>query len=640
MTIDIEIMDLWPSPLADEAVRRFEVRWADDLLARSAAAPGETAQDVQSRLNFLFRHAWNHNDPKTLVGLGLALERAGALGESGRRQLAWGLLTQDRFAEAREALETAADGSFDHALLLAQALAGCGAFAGAEAALDAAGIALEAGSPASLLEAAFGEFARRPTLKQAISGSHQASVELQAHLKAGQRDLAVQRARTFHRYRIDLLRTLVQRAAAETLADWIQARDHVASLLLLGHPDRARERYCAALRSMPLQALQCLKETLHLAAAIAACCPPERLLDLFDAVRRLHGASAKRDYLILIRQILAGEAPWAAVAAIEPPCSDAMLALAATLLARAGHPRPAIAMFGRLVDSRKSNEATRRELVWCSSVEAMGRIALEPQPRGGPPRIFDLFPYNGELERLKIKLHEMAPWVDRFVIVEAAQTFSGRPKPIHLPGQAAEIAEFMPKISHVVVPAFPEFATSAWAREYHQRDAAVAALKGLCAPDDLALLSDTDEVVDRRAIEGFDGEFTVLKKDLFKYFYNYRRVEARTGRRGNLIMMRARHLRGHGPSMARALLSRPLKPNRIEGAGWHFTSVGDLTDIAHKLASYSHRENDLSDDVARYTALLERLRAGELDPGWELCPVEDLPAYVRQNHERLAELIL
>jgi hypothetical protein len=635
VSIEIDIMHLWPSPLADEAVRRFEVRWADDLLARSAPAPDETAQDVRSRLGFVFRHACSHNDPKTVAGAGLALQRAGALGASEWRQLAWALLTQDRFAEAREALETAADGSVDHGLLLAQALAGYGAFAEADAALDAAQIGLETGSPASQLEAAFGEFGRRPTLPHAIAGSHQASIDVQAHLKAGQQDLAVERARTFHQYRINLFRTLVQRATAETLTGWVQVRDHVASLLLLGHPDRAGERFCTALGSTLPQ----LKEALHLACAIAARWSPDRLPALLDAVSQLQGAD-KRRYMILIGQILAGEAPWTAATAIEPPSSDAMLTLAATLLARAGHPQPAIAMFGRLLGGRKSDETMRRELVWCSSVEAMGRIGLEPRPRAAPRRIFDLFPYNGELERLKIKLHEMAPWVERFVIVEAAQTFSGRPKPIHLPGQAAEIAEFMPKISHVVVSGFPEFATSAWAREYHQRDEAVAALKGACAPDDLVLISDTDEVVDRRAIEGFDGEFTVLKQDLFKYFYNYRRVEARTGRRGMLILMRARHLADYGPSMTRALLAQPLKPNRIEGAGWHFTSVDDVAAITHKLASYSHRENDHPDNAAIYTALLARLRAGELDRGWERCRIEELPAYVRQNRERLADWIL
>jgi hypothetical protein len=132
----------------------------------------------------------------------------------------------------------------------------------------------------------------------------------------------------------------------------------------------------------------------------------------------------------------------------------------------------------------------------------------------------------------------------------------------------------------------------------------------------------------------------VLKKDLLQYFFNYRRSDARTGRRGNLIAMRARHLPGHSPSAARALLNRPLKPNRIERAGWHFKSVGDDDARSLKLDSYSHQENNSPENRAKYAAYIAGLREGRLEPGWELCALDELPAYIRLNRERLADLIL
>jgi beta-1,4-mannosyl-glycoprotein beta-1,4-N-acetylglucosaminyltransferase len=43
------------------------------------------------------------------------------------------------------------------------------------------------------------------------------------------------------------------------------------------------------------------------------------------------------------------------------------------------------------------------------------------------PRIFDCFTFFNELDLLEIRLHELAPVVDRFVIAESPVTFTGRP---------------------------------------------------------------------------------------------------------------------------------------------------------------------------------------------------------------------
>ena len=45
--------------------------------------------------------------------------------------------------------------------------------------------------------------------------------------------------------------------------------------------------------------------------------------------------------------------------------------------------------------------------------------------------ITDAFMFFNELELLEIRLHELSSVVDRFVLVEARETFSFRPKPLH-----------------------------------------------------------------------------------------------------------------------------------------------------------------------------------------------------------------
>ena len=44
--------------------------------------------------------------------------------------------------------------------------------------------------------------------------------------------------------------------------------------------------------------------------------------------------------------------------------------------------------------------------------------------------IYDCIPFFNELDILKLRMHIMAPYVDKFVIEESTVTFSGEPKPM------------------------------------------------------------------------------------------------------------------------------------------------------------------------------------------------------------------
>ena len=638
MSLDVDIASLWQAPLTEEEVRRFEVAWADDIVARRTPGPGEDRHLACLALKRDFKAAWTRNDPKSLVGLGLILHREHALNDEKRRRLVWALLTQGRFTEACEVSSLSAEDSYEHWFLRGRALAGAGAFQEASEALDRAAAQLTLSPADTDVRNALVELGRRVSWLDLAVGWESTYTEAHEHIKAKERERAPQVLRAFHLRRLGALQAMLRAASAGAARNWEEVRDQTVSLLLLGPWTRAGDRFRDGLRTSPPSNSSEVHEAFHLGCAIAAVSGPDEVAQLLAALPRPRDGP-KREFIDLATEVLAGRAPWTSVVAVHPR-SEMLQLLVATSLGSAGRTEAAVALFSRLLSAHRKRLAARWELVCCSARGSMSRIDLKPRPRAGPPLVFDLFPYNGEIEMLRTKLHEMAPWVDRFVIVEAAETFSGQPKPFRFPDQTAEIQEFLPKITHLVIPHFPEHATSAWAREYHQRDAAVAALGDIAAPDDLVLLTDVDEVVDRRALEGFEGEFAVLKKDYFRYFFNYRRVDAPQDQRGNLILMRVRHLRACGPSMARTLLSWVLAPNRIDDAGWHFTSVGDASAIVHKMSSYSHAENERFGGKAHYAALINRLRSGDLEDGWERCELDDLPEYIRQNRQRLADLIL
>jgi len=66
-------------------------------------------------------------------------------------------------------------------------------------------------------------------------------------------------------------------------------------------------------------------------------------------------------------------------------------------------------------------------------------------------RIFDCVLYNGEIEVLLLRLHELHEVVDVFVIVEAGRTFSGRSKELRLQAQWKQVRSFARKIRYVVI---------------------------------------------------------------------------------------------------------------------------------------------------------------------------------------------
>ena len=286
----------------------------------------------------------------------------------------------------------------------------------------------------------------------------------------------------------------------------------------------------------------------------------------------------------------------------------------------------------------------RRALARCVGLKVLDIV----KPRFDAPsrrRIVNLVPFYNEFTMLQMRLHEMADWVDEFVIVEAAQTFTGLDKPLSFQARKAEFAPFADKIIHVVVDHFPPYINTAWSRDYFQRDMAVQAIAGRYGANDLILLTDADEIVDRRAIEGFVGDFAGLEMSMFRYFLNYR--PTRESAKRTLItssILKAAYLEQFGSSYLRFDLTREKFLRKvIPNAGWHFTSVTNSAGVSQKMHSSAHTEHTrrCSHDEAHYDDLLGQIRQGTPQAGWERCDIDETyPAFVRERTQELADLLL
>ena len=371
------------------------------------------------------------------------------------------------------------------------------------------------------------------------------------------------------------------------------------------------------------------------AEVVLACTEPGLGLEMLLALRPLAARRGAQDLLDHTARLLADGAGAGAASPATGPRGEDIEVCCGLALATAGLWTAAIPLLGRVAVRVGPGDRTRAPLA-----DAVGREVIEQvRPTFGPSarrKIVDVFPFFDEFALLQLKLEEMADWVDHFVILEATQTFTGKPKPLRFQERRQDFARFADKIVHVPVE-FPAHVDTPWAREFHQRDAALPALTQLCGEDDLVLVTDVDEILRREAIEGFNKQFAIFEMPTYAYYFNLLLAEEERFVRG--AIWRAKYLQQIGLSTARLeLLARTTK-HRVADAGWHFSSIREAADLPAKFQSYSHTQF-AHHTADHFEALLARIRAGE-EPGLVRRELDDsFPRALLDARERLGAFLL
>ena len=200
------------------------------------------------------------------------------------------------------------------------------------------------------------------------------------------------------------------------------------------------------------------------------------------------------------------------------------------------------------------------------------------------PRIIDAFIFYNELDMLEFRLTELADVVDHFVIVESTKTFAGKSKPLYYGQNSNRFAQFIPKITHVVVQDMP--AGDTWTREHHQRNCITRGVKLLKpSADDIIIISDADEIPDPNMLLQFkqDGLKGARRPVQDFYYYNLN-CKGRVGNSRCRVMdyetytesSPEDHTKSHYPG--------------IPNGGWHFSYFGSEDFIVNKIQQFSHQE--------------------------------------------------
>lgn len=122
-----------------------------------------------------------------------------------------------------------------------------------------------------------------------------------------------------------------------------------------------------------------------------------------------------------------------------------------------------------------------------------------------PPRIYDTFLFDGELDLLEFRLRENFDETDVFVLVEAGETYRGRAKPLQFAENRARFAWAADKLRPVQLGTLGPAAATPRQRAELQRNAIVLALED-ASPEDIVLLLDADEIPSRSSLRRLRAE--------------------------------------------------------------------------------------------------------------------------------------
>jgi beta-1,4-mannosyl-glycoprotein beta-1,4-N-acetylglucosaminyltransferase len=243
-------------------------------------------------------------------------------------------------------------------------------------------------------------------------------------------------------------------------------------------------------------------------------------------------------------------------------------------------------------------------------------------------KVFDCFLFFNELDLLEIRLTLLYPYVDFFVIVEAEVTFQGKNKGFNFEKNQNRYEKFKDKIIYFKISEYicdfnnlpikehpkqdDEFITNKifnllektiefnknhywWGNECFQRESIWRALSLYNPSDtDLILLSDADEIISVTALNEIKSRISPnivfnCTQHEFYYFLNYYHNSNWFGTcaflYGTYKYQSLNNLRAY-----RNQVDESIKKINIVSAGWHFTSLGDISTIETKITSWGHKE--------------------------------------------------
>ncbi len=264
--------------------------------------------------------------------------------------------------------------------------------------------------------------------------------------------------------------------------------------------------------------------------------------------------------------------------------------------------------------------------------------------------IYDCFQYFNEDHMVDLRLNILDKYVDYFVISESTKTHQGKTKKINF--NIKNFPKFKNKIKFLIadykdVVNFKNHTGGESPIEQHQRNTLIKGIQE-ASPDDLILLSDTDEIPDMSKINKINPKkkYIAFSQKMYMYKFNLQNLDESkwigtrmTKKRNIKSMQELRKLKFKKYPFWRI----DKNDLQIIQGGWHFSYLQTPQQILKKIKSFSHGEfnnNKLNEEliekkIIKNEDLFERgttLKKVELD--------STFPRFIVENKEKFLKWIL
>lgn len=283
-------------------------------------------------------------------------------------------------------------------------------------------------------------------------------------------------------------------------------------------------------------------------------------------------------------------------------------------------------------------------------------------------KVYDVFTFFNELDMLELRLEMLNDYVDKFVIVECVETFSGNKKPLYYDENKDRFKKYHHKIFHHVTHNPPKsfkdlqerilsketddftkkvcinaLTTSNvppgelhWLKEFYQKEFIRLAIKNAGAEEnDLCFVGDLDEIwnpdLDYSVID--DYNIYKLRQIVYIGYLNNRSNENWAG----TLLTRYKNIKGACLNHLRT--SSKTNYTFIDNAGWHFSFMGGEDKIKLKIESYGHQE--FNNDIVK-NQVMKNLESGKDILGrsefYYTIDETNLPKYLKDNKEKYIKM--
>ncbi|MEN9913146.1 MAG: hypothetical protein RLY66_554 [Candidatus Parcubacteria bacterium] len=282
--------------------------------------------------------------------------------------------------------------------------------------------------------------------------------------------------------------------------------------------------------------------------------------------------------------------------------------------------------------------------------------------------VYDIFTFFNELDLLEMRLNILDPFVDHFVIVEATETFSGKPKPLYFADNKDRFKKWEHKIIHHVIRDTPvdkkelqdrleylkrkNLSTSIdaqiindvlnhntlgkgnidWTKELYQKESLKKALANI-KDNDICYISDADEIWNPHAKMDYSKDHLFrLRQYMYAYFLNNRSSENWIGP----LVAKYKNIKNEYLNDLRS--EKKTSYTYVRNGGWHFTNMGGADQIRKKIESYGHQEYNNDTIKSRIEDMIRGNKdfIGRKFKFW--VDESDLPKFILENRQKYAHL--